>query len=92
MLSQITLQQSAESPSGETFEVVAYQPHWIHDGKKGWEDITRLDQRRSYSLALCIEINWEDEQTGWTSGTGWGMGGGWLDEEVNNGNVDRNDE
>ena len=48
---------------GKTFEVVAYQPHWIHDGKKGWEDFSRLDQRRSYSLAWRVEMNWGDEQT-----------------------------
>jgi len=54
---------------GKSFEVVAYQPHWIHDGKKGWEDFGRLDQRRSYSIAQRVDMN-------------WGTGGGWPDENA----------
>ena len=42
---------------GKTFEVVAYQPHWIHNGRKGWEDFTQLDQRRSYSIVQCMDLN-----------------------------------
>jgi len=72
---------------GKTFEVVAYQPHWIHDGKKGWEDFARLDQQRSYSIAQHVDLNWGDgnvQSVGWGGGTGWGTGGGWLDEEAEN--------
>jgi len=72
---------------GKLFEVVAYQPHWIQDGKKGWEDFTWLDQRGSYSIAQCVDLNWGDgnvQSVGWEGGTGWGMGGGWPDEENEN--------
>jgi len=69
------------------FEVVAYQPHWIHDGKKGWEDFAWLDERRSYRIAQQMDMNWGDRETqsGWNSGTGWGTGGGWQDEDNNGG-------
>ena len=71
---------------GKTFEVVAYQPHWIHDGRKGWEDFAWLDQRRSYSIAQRVDLNWGDGnvQLGWGGGTNWGTGGGWPDEEAEN--------
>ena len=36
---------------GKTFEVVAYQPHWIHDRKKGWED-----------FASWIKVNWKQDK------------------------------
>jgi len=76
------------------FEVVAYQPHWIHDGRKGWEDFARLDQRRSYSIAQRMDLNWGDgnvQSAGWGGGTGWGTGGGWPDEEAENMLGDDND-
>jgi len=72
---------------GKTFEVVAYQPHRIHDGKKGWEDFARLDQRRSYSIAQRMDLNWGDRNVqlvGWGGGTRWETGGGWPDEENEN--------
>ena len=71
---------------GQAFEVVAYQPHWIHDGKKGWEDFARLDQRRSFSIAQRVDMDWGDGnvQAGWGGGTGWGTGGGWPDEDAEN--------
>jgi len=71
---------------GKTFEVVAYQPHWIHNGRKGWEDFARLDQRRSYSIAQHVDLNWGDgnvQSAGW-GGTGWGTGGGWPDDDAEN--------
>jgi len=72
---------------GKTFEVVAYQPHWIHNGKKGWEDFAQLDQQRSYSITQCVDLNWGDgnvQSPGWGGGTGWGTGGGWPDKENKN--------
>jgi len=67
--------------------VVAYQPHWIHDRRKGWEDFAWLDQRRSYSIAQRVDLNWGDgnvQSVGWGGGTGLGTGGGWPDEEAEN--------
>jgi len=72
---------------GKTFKVVAYQPHWIHDRRKGWEDFARLDQRRSYSIAQHVDLNWGDgnmQSAGWRGGTGWETGGGWPNEEAEN--------
>ena len=86
MLSQITCEDWLIQLVGKTFEVVAYQPHWIHDGRKGWEDFARLDQRRLYSIAQHVDLNWGDgnvQSAGWGGGTGWGTGGGWPDEAEN---------
>ena len=69
------------------FEVVAYQPHWIHDRKKGWEDFARLDQQWSYSIVQHVDLNWEDgnvQLAGCGEGTGWSTGGGWPEEENKN--------
>ena len=66
---------------GKTFKVVAYQPHWIHNGKKSWEEFRRLDQRQTYSIAQRVDMNWGDGvmQAGWGGGTSWGTG----EEDVN---------
>jgi len=71
---------------GKVFEVVGYQPHWIHDGRKGWEDFARLDQRQFYSIAQQIDMNWGDgtAERGWgTDGDNWETGGGWPEENEN---------
>jgi len=68
---------------GKVFEVVGYQPYWIHDGKKGRENFTRLDQRWSYSIAQRIDMNWGNgsAKRGWgNDGDNWETGGGWSEE------------
>jgi len=89
---QITCDNRLIELVGKTFEVVAYQPHWIHDRKKSWEDFMRLDQRQSYSIVQQVNMNWGDGkiQSGWNAGTGWGTGEGWLDKD-NNGGDGNND-
>jgi len=42
------------------FEMVSYQLHWIHNGRMGWEDFARLDQRQSYSIVQRMDMNWGD--------------------------------
>ena len=44
----------------KTFEVVAYQPHWVHGGKKGWEDFGRLEQRQLNSIVQNQGLDWGD--------------------------------
>ena len=61
---------------------MAYQPHWIHDGKKGWEEMMRLEQWLVHSIVQHEGMNWGDGMTlqGWDGGTSWEIGGGWPDE------------